>query len=197
MSEQLMKKVKSLYRKPPTEDKEASSFGYEADDEFDGTYEQANRKRKNPELGYEADEDEDFNSNKRRKVYYEEKMGGPIAKSSRGVSNNSNNNSKDSPKSSYGRGNYTTYHSPSQSPSAAKLTRTALREAQTLAIALREVQVATVLQALDIVRQILAIVGPVLVRQVPDIPQQVQPIALREAQDIVRQVLTTALREVP
>ena len=80
---------------------------------------------------------------------------------------------------------------------AAKLTRTALREAQTLAIALREVQVATVLQALDIVRQILAIVGPVLVRQVPDIPQQVQPIALREAQDIVRQVLTTALREVP
>ena len=80
---------------------------------------------------------------------------------------------------------------------AAQLTRIALREAQTLAIALREVQVATVLQALDIVRQILAIVGPVLVRQVPDIPQQVQPIALREAQDIVRQVLTTALREVP
>ena len=107
---------------------------------------------------------------------------------------------------------------------AAQLTRTALREAQTLAIALREVQVATVLQALDIVHQVLAIVGPVLVRQVPDILrqalsvalrkapaivlralailQQVLPIALREALHIVRhaivqQVFTTALREVP
>ena len=77
------------------------------------------RKRKNRELGYEADDDEDLNSNKRRKVYYEEKIGGPIAKFSRGVSvsNHSNNNSKHTPKSSYGRGNYTTYHSPSRSPS--------------------------------------------------------------------------------
>ena len=95
---------------------------------------------------------------------------------------------------------------------AAQLTRIVLREAQTLAIALREVQVATVLQALDIVHQVLAIVGPslsVALRKAPAIVlralailQQVLPLALREAlhivrHAIVRQVLTTALREVP
>ena len=80
---------------------------------------------------------------------------------------------------------------------AAQLTRIALREAQTLAIALREVQVAIVLRALAILRQVLAIVGLCQVRrQVLDIAQQVLPIALREALAIVRQVLTTALREV-